>query len=171
MEARIEEVSASDLLEGKKMYEKPNKLNREQIIKALECCTSGINHKGDIPCLDCPYDECNIVGGTSERQITGTCQSWLKKDALSLIKELTEENERLRESTDNELRYTKELVETLHKVHEEKVQKAKADTVQKMQERLMECFNNEVEHLAMYTEAQVIFAIDQIAKEMLEGEK
>ena len=31
----------------------------------------------------------------------------------------------------------------------------------------MECFNNEVEHLAMYTEAQVIFAIDQIAKEMI----
>lgn len=69
-------------------------MEREQIIKALECCTSGINHKGDIPCLDCPYDECNIVGGTSERQITGTCQSWLKKDAHSLIKELTEENER-----------------------------------------------------------------------------
>ena len=73
-----------------------SELNRDQIIKALECCTSGINHKGDIPCLDCPYDECNIVGGTSERQITGTCSSWLKKDTLSLNNDLTEENESLK---------------------------------------------------------------------------
>lgn len=43
-----------------------------------------------MPCLDCPYNECNIVGGTSERQISGTCQGWLMKDALALIKEITD---------------------------------------------------------------------------------
>lgn len=56
-----------------------------EIIKALECCTRGRKSNEDMPCLDCPYNECNIVGGTSERQITGTCQGWLMKDALALI--------------------------------------------------------------------------------------
>ena len=49
-------------------------LNAEQIKKALECCTRGRKSKEDRPCLDCPYNECNLVGGTSERQTTGTCQ-------------------------------------------------------------------------------------------------
>lgn len=65
-------------------------LNKRQIIKALECCTRGRKNKEDRPCLECPYNECNIVGGTSERQTKGTCQGWLMKDALTLIKELTE---------------------------------------------------------------------------------
>ena len=70
-------------------------LNREQIIKALECCTRGRKSKEERPCLDCPYNECNLVGGTSERQVKGTCQGWLMKDAISLIKQLTCENESL----------------------------------------------------------------------------
>jgi hypothetical protein len=37
-----------------------------------------------------------------------------------------------------------------------------------MQERLRECFDNEIEHKSIYTESQVLFVIDQIAKEMLE---
>lgn len=61
-------------------------LNAEQIVKALECCTRGRKSNEDRPCLECPYNECNIVGGTSERQIKGTCQGWLMKDALALIK-------------------------------------------------------------------------------------
>lgn len=72
-------------------------LNAEQIKKALECCTRGRKNKEDRPCLNCLYNECNIVGGTSERQIKGTCQGWLMKDTLALInsqeqriKELTE---------------------------------------------------------------------------------
>ena len=69
------------------------KMNKGQINKALECCTRGRKSKDDRPCLDCPYNECNIVGGTSERQTTGTCQGWLMKDALALIKKLSEENE------------------------------------------------------------------------------
>lgn len=70
-------------------------MDRDQIIKALECCTRGRKSKEDRPCDECPYNECNIVGGTSERQVTGTCQGWLMKDTLSLIKELTEENKKL----------------------------------------------------------------------------
>ena len=70
---------------------KTMEINREQIINALECCTRGRKSKEDIPCLDCPYNECNLVGGTSERQVSGTCQGWLMKDALALIKEQDEQ--------------------------------------------------------------------------------
>lgn len=66
-------------------------MEMEQIIKALECCTRGRKSKTDRPCLECPYNECNIVGGTSERQISGTCQGWLMKDALALIKQQDEQ--------------------------------------------------------------------------------
>jgi hypothetical protein len=54
-------------------------LNAEQIIKALECCANN--------------DEC--VGEACPYYATG-CEKSMPKDALSLIKELTEENERLR---------------------------------------------------------------------------
>lgn len=47
------------------------------------------------------------------------------------------------------------------------LKKEREKAVKEMQERLMECFNNEVEYLSMYTESQVIFVIDQIAKEMI----
>ena len=53
-------------------------LNQDQIIKALKCCT-----KDD--CDNCPNS-------------FGNCYSNLAKYALALINELTEENERLRES-------------------------------------------------------------------------
>lgn len=90
-------------------------LNREQIIMALECCTRGRKSKDDRPCLECPYNECNLVGGTGERQTTGTCQGWLMKDALALIKELTEENEKLRtiiaKANENTTEYVKMLKE------------------------------------------------------------
>ena len=53
-------------------------LNRDDIIKALECCSSEETEKFN--CEVCPYrDKCCNVG--------------LLRDALSLIKELTEENE------------------------------------------------------------------------------
>ena len=83
-------------------------VNAETVKRALECCTRGRKSKEDRPCLDCPYNECNIVGGTSERQTKGTCQGWLMKDALALInsqeqriKELTQANEMLSESYDH----------------------------------------------------------------------
>ena len=63
-------------------------LNREQIIKALECCSADTSD-----CHNCPYSEFQEEN----------CFDNAKKDALSLInsqeqmiKELTEENERLR---------------------------------------------------------------------------
>ena len=58
-------------------------LNREQIIKALECCIKVGGYRDAQICNDCPLHE--------ER-----CALLLPQNALSLIKELTEENERLR---------------------------------------------------------------------------
>ena len=51
-------------------------LNAEQIKKALECCTVGIGTE----CEKCPY------------MLTKFCNDTLKKDVLTYIKELTEEN-------------------------------------------------------------------------------
>lgn len=70
-------------------------INEKHTIKGLECCTRGRKSNEDRPCLECPYNESNIVGGTSERQTKGTCQGWLMKDALALIKSQEQEIERL----------------------------------------------------------------------------
>lgn len=60
-------------------------MERNEIIKALEWCTSGGN------CLECAEDK-----NTPNLSQTG-CMALQMRNALSLIKELTEENERLRE--------------------------------------------------------------------------
>ena len=60
-------------------------LNREQIVKALECCSLDNEHQEE-ECDKCPFDEC-------PRTI---CQNILAYRALAIIRELTEENERLR---------------------------------------------------------------------------
>lgn len=177
-------------------------LNREQIVKALECCTRGRKSKDDRPCLECQYNECNLVGGTSERQTTGTCQGWLMKDALSLIKELkdeknevfekgcenltrleeaylklesenlklTEENERHKAEQHEQFDKWLKLEEATKRHHAELFEEAKIavkeDTVRKMQERLKaKAKNNEWNGTICGVD------IDQVAKEMLEGEK
>jgi len=63
-----------------------NELKPEDVMKALECCTTDAITLG-VPCRNCPYNECNIVGGQSKRQTSGTCRSWLMKDALALLRE------------------------------------------------------------------------------------
>ena len=64
-------------------------LNREQIIKALECCTyGGDKTKSQVEvCSPCPYF------------YEGNCTQVLKEHALALIKELTDENERIKADT------------------------------------------------------------------------
>lgn len=120
-------------------------MNREQIIKALECC-SCINDE-----LTCGYD-CYLYGGTF-------CQLILKKDVYSLIEELTEENERLKAQ-----RYMVRSDGTLEMIPT--VEQVRADTVQKMQERLKaEKFTHK-----NFGDLVCVDDIDQIAKEMLEGE-
>ena len=62
-------------------------LNRDQIIKALELCKSPVVSD----CNACPYKGKSVKNG-----VYVGCTSVLMRDAFSLIKELTEENERLR---------------------------------------------------------------------------
>ena len=102
-------------------------LNAEQVKKALECCTNG-------SCgTECPYYEYE------------PCQTVLDEDALSLIKELTEENERLHASCT-------ELTQNLHE--------CKADTVKEMHSMLCE---------GRVSNDNVVIVANQVAKEMLEG--
>ena len=53
----------------------------------------------------------------------------------------------------------------------EENKKLRADTVRKMKERLKECFPDTVDEKAIYTAKCIMFAIDQVAKEMLEETK
>ena len=62
------------------------KLNREQIIKALECCTGQ-------DCYCCPLDRPNP-----------DCLVTLPENALTLIKELIEENDRQNQQRDFDMR-------------------------------------------------------------------
>lgn len=111
----------------------------------------------------------------------------IKKNALALI---TSQEQRIKElgakvaDLQDELKCEKETNAHLssqymseshlrHQVEEmlaNGMSVVKAEAVREMQERLKDCFDNEIEHKSIYTESQVLFVIDQIAKEMLEGE-
>ena len=127
-------------------------LKRDDIIKALECCSSEIT--SEFNCDACPYR-------------SKGCNASLLRDALSLIKELAEEcaslndeNERLRAST-IDYRNIPNIVAD-----------ARADTVRKMQERLEELYTDKLITDDMTVSIGVIKQnIKDIAKEMLEGEK
>ena len=103
-----------------------SELNREQIIKALECCIK-------TQCENC----CNL-GDWHEQW---NCMTNLMSKALTLIKELTEENERWR-----------------------------ADTVRKMQERLKADAVTIQDHTGKLGVVVGVGNIDDVAREMLEGD-
>ena len=150
-----------------------NKLKPEDVMMGLDCCTRGRKSKNDRPCLECPYNECNIVGGTSERQTQGTCQGWLMKDALDLLRENDEEIARLTNKNDG-WKASNKILTTINAGLEAELaltydllEESKADTVRKMRERLkysLCCIAQ-----CHFTYAEVEFHIDRIAKEMLEG--
>ena len=102
-------------------------MERDLIIKALECCTS-TDKTANCP-IGCPFGDIN------------SCEESLMYHALALIES-----------------------------QEERIKNLTIEIVRKMHDRLIECFDNEIEHKSIYTERQVLFSIDQIAKEMLEGE-
>ena len=127
-------------------------LKMEQIIKALECCvTQGV------ACRDCPH-KYDARGAR--------CYAYLKQDALALIRELTEENERLRDSlTETEIPFEQALDRV--KRLERKIESLKADTVREMQERFSMILDVGEE---IATDRAVDF-LDAIAKELLEEAK
>lgn len=129
-------------------------LNAEQVKKALECC--GGERK---LCRDCPY-ACG----------SRYCVVVLREDALALItsqeqkiKELTEENERLR--AENEIKSQKRA--NIFEISNA-FERGRTDGVRKMQERLKaQRFSDASPH--DYDLLHCV--IDGIAKKMLEGEK
>ena len=153
-------------------------LNAEQVKKALECHADELNS-----CGVCPY-----------REGEG-CSLQMSSDALSLIKELTEENEKLKapkyflhengsiEKLTNEVVIARMGGRNYGKIHE--LARAfemavRADTVRKMQERLrFEIINKPIEFHSIHCTVdfltgsahrhlEILEIVDQIAKEMLD---
>lgn len=158
-------------------------LNREQVIKAFECCTlSGCNCLGG-----CPYR------GTSGDWIGEECWRKARNDVFSLLKELIKENETLRglyehnsklaidaerklvqceKSYDNSLNRVHMLLKLAWESVEAKDQllgTIKADTVQKMREQLSDqsefLLRAENDGGLCYVDFCIWF--DEIAKEIL----
>lgn len=139
-------------------------MEKEQIVKALECCTRGRKSKDDRPCFECPYNECNLVGGTGERQISGTCQGWLMKDTLSLIREQEKRIEEL-EAENEKLKKPRYMVRSDGRLEMiPSVESVRNETVRKMQEDIKErCIKG-----GIYP-AFVKNVIETVAKEIVEG--
>jgi hypothetical protein len=157
-------------------------MEREQIIKALECC-----YGENLPqCIECPFKENKV-----------DCFG-LGSDSLALIKELAEENEKLLTALANydrqtdvriaEEYYTAEAYEELREENERlradneilKMpratifeiadafdlgrKKGKADTVRETQEALKECIKG-----VYLDEAEMCAIIDEVAGKILNG--
>jgi hypothetical protein len=126
-------------------------LNAEQVKSDLAICALG-------DCQACHYNK--FIAG---------CRDELCGDALALITsqeqrigELTEENERLRAEND-------ELCDNIACLEIDK-ENAERRTVRKMQERLDKRFCHDPAFLGV-EQRLIMEVIDQIAKEMLEGQK
>ena len=157
-------------------------LNKEDIIKALEHCKSAKLTK----CYGCPRE-----------QEDGHCMYRLNEDALSLIKELTEdiewsanriieadkkvaelteENERLRaekEAENKELFYkwkkiADETADRYEALYQDAKKALKADTVREMQERLDKHFCHDPAFLGV-EQRLIMDIIAQIAEEIISG--
>ena len=144
-------------------------LNAEQIKKALECCISG--------------DDCTLCPLCDEQ----SCPCVLNENALSLIKELTEENERLRERNITlEQKFVilnreeiPVLTVTAQKERTTVIPKSKIDDiyasglkcgVRKLQELIYERLDISVEgYSSEEIKSDVLDMVDQIVKELLEG--
>ena len=137
-------------------------LNAEKIIKALEWCTSGGN------CMECAEDK-----NTPNVSQMG-CMAIQMRKALALItsqeqriKELTTENERLKS-----VEFTCGFIKP-HKVLEcpifDEVERAKADIVEKVKIFFAMRFGTYTDK-DMTPITEVFYMLDQIAKEMLEGD-
>ena len=150
--------------------EQTMKLKRDEIIKALECCTSEVTI--EFNCSECPY-------------IRKGCNIAVMRDALALIKELTEKNEKWqtvalkqedtmqmiaqeKQAIYDELVTVKDENERLHASCTEltrNLHECKADTVRKMQERIAEHATNG------FPRKIRLDVVDKIAKEILEDNK
>lgn len=124
-------------------------LKREEIVKALECCTN------------CNCDVCPYVPEQGTHKGTIGCNDELMINAISLINELTEENERLMDECGNQSTLWRQHFESIYETAKGTVI---ADTVKKMQKEIeARCIKG-----GIYP-AFVRSTIEQIAEEMIGG--
>ncbi len=146
-------------------------MTREEICKVLECCSS---HK--YLCNECPLDQ--------RRRTDYDCGTFCMGEALTLIKELTEENKKItinmnaygltakrlaeeNERLSKEVKYWETETKEARADIDQSTAEARADTVRKMQERVKQA----VKDIPWCEYPPVHNCIDQIAKEMLEETK
>lgn len=131
-------------------------LNREHIIKALECHQKNEKENTCEYCTNCPASKYDLCEGV----VTDYCEDEMFTAAILLINELTDKNERLRA----EEKQSQILIKTLHDKLDEGyakfVDEERADTVRKMAERLKQILREEGRS-GHYIKA----TIDQVAKE------
>ena len=157
------------------------KLNREQIIEALEC------HANGCKCSQCPmpkrtkegyscWTELSQATLALIKDITEESQMWQEaydcadsacRELSSKCDELTEENEKLHKRLGREARCQYDLCGQIVNLSDE-VKYIKADTVQKMQEGLRAETITIQDHTGKLGSVILVSAVDQIAKEMLE---
>jgi chromosome segregation ATPase len=166
--------------------QKMENLNAEQIKKALECCAADDGCVGE----ECPYyancqfcitriskDALALITSQEQRikELAEKVENYRNElgevrfalaEANNDRKELTEENERLHASC-TELTQCCTKLETLYKIECKRVDTVKADTVRKLAESIKLEFYKEFDEIIPSIMAD---RIDQIAKEMLEGE-
>lgn len=106
------------------------KLNREEIIKSLECCG----------CVGIPLHDCK----SCHYNAVEYCRHKMAQDCLVLIKELIEENERLQYLIKELQQYNEAWVEDNGKLRKE-MKVIKTDTVWKMQDRLEDRINQTIQ--------------------------
>ena len=140
-------------------------MEREKIIKALEICS---NYKGCSDCKDCPLHNDEYV----------QCeQNVLEGLALSLIKELTEDNDKLltqRRVLVTNWRDTKEKVKELTQAHE--MLSESYDHLEKTKDELLaerSRLTEEIETLkkAKYIYATVDYCADDLAEALEENKR
>lgn len=141
-------------------------LNAEQIIKALECCASG---SGISACESgCPLWDKDKPECIDDSE-------YILKLALALIKELTEENEKLYHLVDDKIQEIKKLTEENEKLKAQKyyihsdgriemvptVESVRSDTVRKMHFEIQQrCIKRGIYPLL------VGYTLDQVAYEI-----
>lgn len=113
------------------------KFDREQIVKTLECHASGKL----VECERCPLDKAHLFNAT--------CVQAMCENALALIKELTEENEKLNERLDREARCQCDLCGQIVNLRDD-VKYIKADTVRKFLDKFKDWPSDDQEYIERY---------------------
>lgn len=151
-------------------------LNAEVVKKALECCILfGCSYNETKACPLKPYEDCTtrlvtnalalIASQEQDKEKLGLLIDELEKEKRELFEEnkrLTEENERLRADC---VKGANALIEEI-----QKNRTIEADTVKEFAERLKANTITIQDHTGKLGSVVLVGTIDQIAKEMLEGE-